>query len=84
MSRGPLTPGAGRAGEGNGCWRSRGGLQGQTSVFSVGFEGADVSSSALVTFVSPQAAAPSLGDLFRRPNFSCTGPGEMGDALRGS
>lgn len=29
MSRGPLTPGAGRAGEGNGCWRSRGGSGGR-------------------------------------------------------
>ena len=65
------------AGEARGPW-------GQTSVFSVGFEGADVSSSAPVTFVSPQAAAPFLGNLFRRPNFSCTDPCQTGDALLGS
>lgn len=36
-----------------------------------------------VTIVSLQAAAPFLGNLFRRPNFSCTEPCETGGCSSG-
>ena len=82
VSRGPLTPGVGRAGVGNGRRRSQGAV-GQTSVFSVGFEGARRLLFGVGHVCFSAGGSSFSGKSFSAPKFQLYGPVSDGGCSSG-